>query len=209
MCRLYDRGEGTDLDIHVGIVTPQLCTWATQRHDDQNGNAPRGWSSLCCKGSTQASEPYHTKTRRIGKPVNNLHLSIMLCTQNLAIFACSTTPSLLCHLSAGHIVWLSGQSVQSRPRLPFTLTALPATVSDPSASLCLLCPLHQSYRAQASPVEEVFRRRGVLKEFELTAGIPQTSPHLITLLERYMPSTRREQRRPAPDSASTRAAVHA
>jgi len=44
----------------------------------------------------------------------------------------------------------------------------------------------QVYNEQAAPVEEVFREAGLLVDFEITGGIPETLPILKRLLEPYM-----------------------
>ncbi|KXZ41967.1 hypothetical protein GPECTOR_233g540 [Gonium pectorale] len=51
------------------------------------------------------------------------------------------------------------------------------------------------YKAEASPVEEFFRREGLLVDFEITAGIPETLPRLMPLLQSYV--GRRADTRPA------------
>jgi len=43
----------------------------------------------------------------------------------------------------------------------------------------------QLYHEQAAPVEAVFRRAGVLRDFEITAGIPETLPGLLAFLQPY------------------------
>lgn len=43
------------------------------------------------------------------------------------------------------------------------------------------------YKGQALPVEERFRRAGVLVDFEIVAGIPETLPSLIKALEPFVP----------------------
>jgi adenylate kinase len=35
------------------------------------------------------------------------------------------------------------------------------------------------YKEQAAPVEEFFQKRGVLLDFEITGGIPETLPRLL------------------------------
>lgn len=47
----------------------------------------------------------------------------------------------------------------------------------------LLCS--QVYRAEAAPVEEVFRRVGLLIDFPVTGGIPETFPKLVKALAPY------------------------
>ena len=39
------------------------------------------------------------------------------------------------------------------------------------------------YKAEASPVEDIFRKAGVLSDFEITAGIPETFPRLLETLQ--------------------------
>lgn len=41
----------------------------------------------------------------------------------------------------------------------------------------------QVYHAEAKPVEEVFRKAGVLKDFRITGGIPETFPRLLATLQ--------------------------
>jgi adenylate kinase len=41
------------------------------------------------------------------------------------------------------------------------------------------------YRDGAAPLEDFYRRRGTLMEFEITAGIPETLPALLRILEPY------------------------
>lgn len=36
-----------------------------------------------------------------------------------------------------------------------------------------------NYKAQATPVEDFFKHRGVLLDFEITSGIPETLPRLL------------------------------
>jgi adenylate kinase len=38
------------------------------------------------------------------------------------------------------------------------------------------------YRDEATPVEDFFRERGVLLDFEITGGIPETLPRLLAAL---------------------------
>jgi len=51
-----------------------------------------------------------------------------------------------------------------------------------SANALALLPL-QVYKAEASPVEEIFRKVGVLSDFEITGGIPETFPRLLETLQ--------------------------
>jgi hypothetical protein len=44
----------------------------------------------------------------------------------------------------------------------------------------------QVYRDEASPVEAFFRERGLLLDFEITAGIPETLPRLLAALQPHM-----------------------
>lgn len=44
----------------------------------------------------------------------------------------------------------------------------------------------QVYRDQAAPVEDAFRQAGVLHDFEITAGIPETMPGLLATLQPYI-----------------------
>ena len=43
----------------------------------------------------------------------------------------------------------------------------------------------QVYRAEAQPVEDVFRKVGLLIDFPVTGGIPETFPMLVKALEPY------------------------
>ena len=43
------------------------------------------------------------------------------------------------------------------------------------------------YKQQARPVEDCFRHAGVLVDFEIVAGIPETLPSLIKKLEPFVP----------------------
>jgi hypothetical protein len=49
------------------------------------------------------------------------------------------------------------------------------------------------YLDQAAPVEAAFEAAGVLRNFEITAGIPETLPHLLAYLQRYVPSSETEE----------------
>ncbi|KAG2485995.1 hypothetical protein HYH03_015317 [Edaphochlamys debaryana] len=42
------------------------------------------------------------------------------------------------------------------------------------------------YKREATPVEDFFRQRGLLVDFEITAGIPETLPYLMPLLQSYV-----------------------
>jgi adenylate kinase len=44
----------------------------------------------------------------------------------------------------------------------------------------------QVYNAAAAPVEDYFREAGVLLDFEITGGIPETTPRLMAALEPYI-----------------------
>jgi adenylate kinase len=44
------------------------------------------------------------------------------------------------------------------------------------------------YQGGAKPVEDFYRQRGVLVDFEITAGIPETLPGLLELLQPYAAS---------------------
>lgn len=41
------------------------------------------------------------------------------------------------------------------------------------------------YRREALPVEDFFREQGVLLDYEITAGIPETLPHLLSTLKPF------------------------
>lgn len=36
-------------------------------------------------------------------------------------------------------------------------------------------------------MEDFFRRRGLLQDFEITGGIPETLPHLMKALQPFLP----------------------
>ena len=55
----------------------------------------------------------------------------------------------------------------------------------PAATL----PPPQIYQLQAKPVEEFFRTAGLLADFEITGGIPETLPSLLDSLQRFVPKT--------------------
>ena len=42
--------------------------------------------------------------------------------------------------------------------------------------------LRQVYNAEAEPVEQLFRDAGLLLDFEITGGIPETLPRLVDAL---------------------------
>ena len=44
----------------------------------------------------------------------------------------------------------------------------------------------QVYEDEATPVEQFFRQRGLLLDFEITGGIPETLPRLHSTLEPFM-----------------------
>lgn len=46
----------------------------------------------------------------------------------------------------------------------------------------------EAYKAEAGPVEQFFRDRALLKDFEITAGIPETLPHLLKALAPFIPA---------------------
>eukprot|EP00887_Chlorella_sp_A99_P006205 scaffold3.g6205.t1 len=60
------------------------------------------------------------------------------------------------------------------------------------------------YKAQAAPVEQFYRETGVLLDFEITGGIPETLPRLLATLQPFQPI---EGFRNTTDSAYTSAAV--
>ena len=43
----------------------------------------------------------------------------------------------------------------------------------------------QVYHASAQPVEDFFREQGVLMDFQITGGIPETLPRLMQALAPY------------------------
>jgi hypothetical protein len=44
----------------------------------------------------------------------------------------------------------------------------------------------QVYEASAAPVEDFYRRHGLLLDFEITGGIPETTPRLMAALDPYI-----------------------
>ena len=48
-----------------------------------------------------------------------------------------------------------------------------------------LAPVTQVYHASARPVEDFFREHGVLREFYIAGGIPETMPRLMAELAPY------------------------
>ncbi|PNH03513.1 putative adenylate kinase 1, chloroplastic [Tetrabaena socialis] len=49
------------------------------------------------------------------------------------------------------------------------------------------------YKQEAAPVEDYFRRHGLLVDFEITAGIPETLPRLMPLLHAYAGRQQQQQ----------------
>ena len=43
----------------------------------------------------------------------------------------------------------------------------------------------QIYKQEAAPVEEIFRKAGLLLDFKITGGIPETMPRLVDALRPY------------------------
>ena len=48
----------------------------------------------------------------------------------------------------------------------------------------------QVYQEEATPVERFFRERGLLLDFEITGGIPETLPRLQSKLQPYVSGLR-------------------
>lgn len=46
----------------------------------------------------------------------------------------------------------------------------------------------QVYKAEAKPVEDIFRQAGVLQEFHITGGIPETFPRMLAALRARSPT---------------------
>jgi adenylate kinase len=44
------------------------------------------------------------------------------------------------------------------------------------------------YRDEATPVEDFFREAGLLLDFEITGGIPETLPRLLAALQPHTPA---------------------
>jgi hypothetical protein len=58
--------------------------------------------------------------------------------------------------------------------------------------------LEQVYKAEAKPVEDIFRQAGVLQDFHITGGIPETFPRLLGVLRARspgLPALRQQQQR--------------
>ena len=53
----------------------------------------------------------------------------------------------------------------------------------------------QVYRAQAKPVEDFYRELGLLLDFEITGGIPETLPVLLQVLQKHFPTTVADERK--------------
>lgn len=49
----------------------------------------------------------------------------------------------------------------------------------------LACRLLQVYKREAAPVEDFYRKHGVLVNFEITGGIPETLPRLLEVLQPF------------------------
>lgn len=58
--------------------------------------------------------------------------------------------------------------------------------ADPPLPYLMLHP-PQIYKQQAVPVEDFFRASGLLADFEITGGIPETLPSLLASLQRFVP----------------------
>ena len=53
------------------------------------------------------------------------------------------------------------------------------------------------YNSSAKPVEDFYRTRGTLVDFEITAGIPETLPGLLELLGGHLPASNSSQQKAA------------
>jgi adenylate kinase len=49
------------------------------------------------------------------------------------------------------------------------------------------------YKESAAPIENYYRQQGVLVDFEITAGIPETLPRLLKVLEPYVQQQKAQQ----------------
>jgi adenylate kinase len=59
------------------------------------------------------------------------------------------------------------------------------------------------YRDEATPVEDYFRAAGLLLDFEITGGIPETLPRLLAALEPHAaPGGAAERQRQEPLAAA-------
>lgn len=61
-------------------------------------------------------------------------------------------------------------------------------VSSPRAEMLSVCIERQVYHAEAKPVEDFYRDMGVLLDFEITGGIPETLPVLLQVLHKHFPT---------------------
>lgn len=54
-------------------------------------------------------------------------------------------------------------------------------------------PSMQVYKQEAKPVEDIFRKAGLLLDFQITGGIPETMPNLVAALRPYKIAVQRTQ----------------
>ena len=66
-------------------------------------------------------------------------------------------------------------------------------------------PLAQVYHASARPVEDFFREQGVLREFYIAGGIPETMPRLMAELAPFCRYLVSPSQQPAGSSAAAAA----
>lgn len=72
------------------------------------------------------------------------------------------------------------------PILPATVLATLAHLRTAIAPSLQVCCAWQVYQDEAQPVEDFFRRSGLLLDFEITGGIPETMPVLQDALRPYL-----------------------
>lgn len=65
----------------------------------------------------------------------------------------------------------------------------------------------QVYHQECDPVEAYYRAAGTLVDYEITAGIPETLPGLMALLNRYAPAGRQVAVPPPPAVSAAEARI--
>lgn len=66
-------------------------------------------------------------------------------------------------------------------------------VHSAAVEFCGIVVSAQVYQAAASPVEGYYREAGVLLDFEITGGIPETTPRLMAALDPYIKAVHRRE----------------
>ena len=86
-----------------------------------------------------------------------------------------------------HVPRLAAQGCASKRALhPAPSHRPPPAVNSRRGPLPPARPAHvQVYKAAAAPVEDYYRAKGLLLDFEITGGIPETLPRLLETLEPY------------------------